>query len=154
MLNDNKNDVVENDLAVQEVSQGEDVLLGARMPSRLDVPFELIRVQPNASAAFSLACSASGLSDKEIYTDLGIDQGYFSKIKSGQATLSDDKKPLFSKIVGNNVLLEYIAYQHGYGIVMNKSEAERQLEEAQQQIAERDLKITVLMDAIRGKVSA
>ena len=39
----------------------------ARRPAQASVPIEMIRAQRTVAAAFTLACSASGLEDKEIY---------------------------------------------------------------------------------------
>ena len=57
----------------------------ARKPDPPKVSIELIRFQPCSGAAFSLACNASGLEDKEIYLACGIDAGTFSRIKNGEA---------------------------------------------------------------------
>lgn len=59
----------------------------ARTPDQTSVPIELVRRQQSAGAAFSLACLSSGLDDKEIYLQIGVDAGTFSRMKKGEATL-------------------------------------------------------------------
>jgi hypothetical protein len=93
-----------------------------------EVPVEMIRRQKSAAAAFALACQSSGLEDKEIYAALGIDPGYFARIKKGEATLQSDLVPLFCEMVGNRIYPEWIAYSIGCTLVLIQSEAERQLE--------------------------
>ena len=45
----------------------------AREPQQSIVAIETVRAQKSSAAAFTLACSLSGLEDKEIYLALGID---------------------------------------------------------------------------------
>ena len=92
------------------------------------MPIEVVRRQRSAAAAFSLACQSAGLEDKEIYGSLGIDAGYFSRIKKGEATLQADLVTGFCDVVGNRIYPEWMAYQIGCTLVQIKSEAERQLE--------------------------
>lgn len=105
----------------------------ARAAKHAAVPIEMVRGQKTAAAAFTLACSVSGLDDKEIYLALSIDAGYFSNIKKGKATLQADLTAAFCGVVGNTVYAEWLAYQVGCTLVMIKTEAERRAE-----LAERD----------------
>jgi hypothetical protein len=106
--------------------QGELAL--ARRAEPNEVPLEMIHRQKTGAAAFSLACQSSGLEDKEIYGGLGIDAGYFSRIKKGEATLQTDLIPPFCDLVNNRIYPEWIAYRIGCTLVQIKSEAERLLE--------------------------
>lgn len=81
------------------------------------MPLKEIRKCRDAGEAFRLACIASCLDPKEIYTELGIDQGSFSKMLSNKATLKADLWPLFSQIVGNHVFLKYMALKEGFLLV-------------------------------------
>ncbi|MDB5801778.1 MAG: transcriptional regulator [Rhodocyclales bacterium] len=103
----------------------------ARKPQGVQIPIEVVRVQKDAAAAFSLACNASGLDDKEIYLSLDIDAGTFSRIKKGTNTLDADLIDAFCDLVGNNIYLEWLAYRRGCTLVMIKSEAERRAEAAE-----------------------
>ena len=105
--------------------QGELPLVRKAEPN--EVPLEMIRRQKSAAAAFALACQSSGLEDKEVYSSLGIDPGYFSRIKKGEATLQAELIPVFCDIVGNRIYPEWVAYQLGCTLVQIESEAERQL---------------------------
>jgi hypothetical protein len=79
----------------------------------VDVPIEKILACRTPGEAFKVACWASGLDDKEIYEEVGIDPGYFTNIKKGAATLKADKEALFCKIVGNTVYPQWRALQLG-----------------------------------------
>jgi hypothetical protein len=111
---------------IRDDAQGELTL--ARRAEPNDVPAEMIHRQKSGGAAFSLACQSSGLEDKEIYGGLGIDAGYFSRIKKGEATLQADLIQPFCDLVGNRIYPEWIAYRIGCTLVQIKSEAERLLE--------------------------
>lgn len=99
----------------------------SRSPKLSSVPIDLIRRQQHSGAAFSLACQASGLEDKEIYLQVGIDAGTFSRIKKNEATLQGDLHKKFAHAVGNTIYQEWIAYQVGCTLVMIQTEAERQI---------------------------
>ena len=93
------------------------------------VPIEVVRRQKTGAAAFCLACQSSGLEDKEIYGSLGIDAGYFSRIKKGEATLQSDLVQPFCDVVNNRIYPEWLAWSVGCTLVQIQSEAERLLEQ-------------------------
>lgn len=126
----------------------------ARTAQRSSVPIEMVRQQRTAAAAFSLACTVSGLEDKEIYLALQIDAGYFSNIKKGKATLQADLVAAFCRAVGNTVYLEWTAFQVGCTLVMIKTEAERQLEEALAAKALSDAENRLMRQLLQGRVPA
>ena len=86
-----------------EIAPEQQELALARAPSRLPLPIEIVRAKRSSGAAFTLACDASGLDDKEIYMALPIDAGYFTNIKKGKATLQADLVATFCAIVGNAI---------------------------------------------------
>jgi hypothetical protein len=135
----------------RDEGQGELVLSRRAEPN--EVPLEMVHRQKTGGAAFSLACQSSGLEDKEIYGGLGIDAGYFSRIKKGEATLQADLIQPFCDLVGNRIYPEWIAYRIGCTLVQIKSEAERQLETERERRKEAEAKVRVLMEAIGGRAA-
>jgi plasmid maintenance system antidote protein VapI len=126
----------------------------ARSAQAASVPMETVRAQRTAAAAFTLACSVSGLEDKEIYLALGIDAGYFSNIKKGKATLQADLLARFCEMVGNAVYAEWMAYQVGCTLVMIKTEAERRAELAEQRAATAEAENKLMRQLLQGKAAA
>jgi plasmid maintenance system antidote protein VapI len=126
----------------------------ARAPQRASVPLDMIRAQKTAAAAFTLACSVSGLEDKEIYLALGIDAGYFSNIKKGKATLQADLVSQFCELVGNTVYPEWAAFQVGCTLVMIKTEAERRAELAEQRAQAAEAENRLMRQLLAGRVAA
>lgn len=122
-----------------------------RQPEPNDVPTELIRKKTDAGAAFTLACDSSGLADQTIATFVGIDAGTFSKMKRGSATLQADQLAKFCYAVNNRIWPEWCAFQLGCTLVEIKTAAERRADAAEAKAAQLQLKVEVLMEAIRGK---
>jgi hypothetical protein len=114
----------------------------------------MIRAQKSAAAAFTLACSVSGLEDKEIYLALSIDAGYFSNIKKGKATLQADLVAQFCELVGNTIYPEWSAYQVGCTLVMIKTEAERRAEQAEMRAAAAEAENRLMRQLLAGRVAA
>lgn len=123
----------------------------ARSPQRAAVPMEMIRAQRSAAAAFTLACSVSGLEDKEIYLALKIDAGYFSNIKKGKATLQADLLAQFCDVVGNTIYPEWTAFQVGCTLVLIKTEAERRAELAEQRAAAAEAENRLMRQLLQGR---
>ena len=125
----------------------------AREATAVRVPIEMVRVQKTAAAAFTLACTSSGLDDKEIYLALGIDAGYFSNIKKGKATLQADLVADFCRLVKNTVYPEWQAFQVGCTLVMIKTEAERRAEEAEQRAAAAEAENKLMRQLLQGRAA-
>lgn len=125
----------------------------AREPDRATIPIELVRRQQSAAAAFSLACQASGLEDKEIYLTLDIDAGTFSRIKKGEATIQADKLAAFCEAVGNTIYIEWLAYQVGCTLVVIKTEAERRAEAAELRAIDAERQVKMLRELLVGKAA-
>jgi hypothetical protein len=119
-----------------------------------DVPIEIVRRQRTAAAAFALACQSCGLEDKEIYAGLGIDAGYFSRIKAGAATLQADLVQRFCDIVANRIYPEWCAFQVGCTLVQIQTEAERRALAAEKRAEEAELKVRVLMETFHARAGA
>ncbi|MFT3815246.1 MAG: transcriptional regulator [Acidovorax sp.] len=118
------------------------------------VDVRLVQKLPSAAAAFGLACAHSGLEDREIYGVLGIDAGYFSRIKSGTATLQAQHVREFCRIVGNTAYLEWLAWQVGCTLVLAQTEAERRAEEAEERAKAAEAENRLLRQLVQGKVAA
>jgi hypothetical protein len=131
---------------------GQGELSLSRRAERNEVPIEMIRRQRSAGAAFALACQSSGLEDKEIYSSLALDAGYFSRIKKGEATLQADLIVAFCEMVGNTIYPEWLAYQLGCTLVQIKSEAERQLEAERQRRIEAENQNKLMRELLAGRV--
>lgn len=136
-----------NNLSIPE-NQG---VLPISRPSTLEIPIEFIRSKKTGAAAFTLACDTCGLDDKEIYFPLGIDPGYFSKMKHGDATLQSDLLSKFCNHIGNRIYAEWLAYQIGCTLVEIESETQRQLRSEREKRAEAEKENDLLRKLLVGR---
>jgi hypothetical protein len=138
---------------LRDVEDAQEELPLTRPPTQVAVPVELIRAKKTSGAAFTLACDASGLDDKEIYIPLKMDKAVFSRIKSGSMNLDGDKLAPFCEVVGNRIYPEWVAYQVGCQLQEIETETQRQLRVAQEQIAKQDAELHLLRGLITGKAA-
>lgn len=129
-------------------------LILVREAQSVSVPIEMVRNQPNSGAAFTLACSVSGLEDKEIYLSLSIDAGHFSRIKKGDAGFPLDLLAAFCGLVKNTVFPEWLAYQVGSTLVLIKTEAERRAEEANKRAEKAEAENALLRSLVTQRMPA
>lgn len=125
----------------------------SRAPDQASIPIDLVRRQQSSGAAFSLACQASGLEDKEIYMQIGVDAGTFSRIKKGEATLQADNLATFCKAVGNMIYPEWLAFQLGCTLTLIQSEAERRAVEAEQRAKDAEAQVVMLKSLLTGRAA-
>ncbi len=123
----------------------------SRPPQQVEIPIELIRSKKTCGAAFTLACDASGMDDKEIYLPIGIDAGYFSRMKKGEATLQADMIRKFCSHVGNRIYLEWQAFQVGCTLLEIESETQRLLRVEREKFAESERENALLRELLTGK---
>jgi len=123
----------------------------SRIPKAIEIPIELIRSKKNSGAAFTLACDSSGMDDKEIYLPLGIDAGYFSRMKKGEATLQGDLIRKFCDHVGNRIFIEWQAFQIGCTLQEIESETQRQLRIEREKLAEAERENALLRNLLVGR---
>jgi hypothetical protein len=142
--------VASKDLQRSDERQGE-LLLACRAEPN-DVPIEMVRRQKSAAAALALAVQSSGLEDKEVYVALGIDPGYFSRIKKGEATLQADLIQPFCDLVNNRIYPEWIAFQIGCQLVQIQSEAERRAQVAEERAKAAEAENKLMKQLLTGRI--
>lgn len=133
--------------------EGQVELALVRRANSVQVPVEMIRSKRTAGAAFTLACDASGLEDKEICSALGVDKATFSRMKNGTNTLDADLIHKFCSIVRNTIYVDWVAYQVGCGLVLLKSELERRLDEMQIALQKSREREELMRDLLQGKAN-
>ena len=93
------------------------------------VDSSVVHAQRSLSASIKLAGNVSGLDEKQIYRELDIDPGHWTRIMNGDANFPIDKLEQFMDLVGNEIPLQWLAHRRGKGLHLLLSEAERQLHE-------------------------
>ena len=95
----------------------------------------------------------SGLQDKSVALEIGVDPAVLSKAQSGQARLSEDKMDALMDACGSEAWLHYWMRKRGYDPrTMRKleTELERDLRLAREEVAQLRHDKRVLVEALRG----
>lgn len=121
-------------------------LLLARRAVPVEVSADQVARLGSLMAAINLCMTISGLDDKEICAELGIDPGHFSKITRGTGHFPPDKLNDLMTLCGNEAPLRWLAHSRGYGLVILKTEADRRAEEAEARAAEAERKLAWVME--------
>jgi len=80
----------------------------------VDVDLDDIARQTSGSAVISLCATKSGLLDKIIAPDIGLQEAVWSRVKSGQNSLSLDALNLLMDRCGNEAPLKWLLLRRGY----------------------------------------
>lgn len=131
-----------NSNALRQVEQGQLHLV--RRVGKVVLPLELIVAQPSLLAAINLCITASGLEDKEIYLELGIDAGHFTNLRKGKGHFPTDKLNDLMDLCGNEAPLIWLANSRGQGLVQLKSETERLLEAERERREAAEMELAIL----------
>jgi len=114
---------------------------------------ETVRMLSSMAAAIDLCIRASGRDPKTVYMDLEFDKGHWSRILHGQAHYPSGRLVELMELCGNEIPLEWLAWQRGRGTHRLESELERENRELREQVArmERDRTVELrLLKDLRG----
>lgn len=117
------------------------------LPSR-PVPVDVadVRVQPTGAAAIALCAARSGMQDKAVALDLGIDAAVWSRVKSGANSLSLEQLITLMQVCGNTAPLLWLLVRMGYdpsSLKKLESDVERENRELREEL-------TAMRRAMRG----
>lgn len=124
-------------------------LLPNRAPVQEPVSDEVVRKQPNMSAAINLSLSAAGLEPKEAYIPLDIDKGVWSRIMNGQAHFPHEKFTTLEDITGNDIPLRWLALRKNREVRPMKSA----LEERVEVLTNENIELRKENDLLRGLIT-
>ena len=95
--------------------------------------------------SLKLCKSMSGLDDKQLAMTLEIDQGQWARIFGNGGHFPENKLIDFMDLCQNKVPLIWLAHHCGYGLHPLMDEKDRQIEELQAALAQRDQEIETLV---------
>lgn len=127
-------------------------LLPLRKRMQEPVPDEVVRKQPNMSAAINLSITAAGMEPKEAYISLDIDKGVWSRIMMGQAHFPHEKFTTLEDITGNDIPLRWLALRKDREVRPMKTALEKQVEELNMKVEELLKENELLRSLITGKM--
>jgi len=77
----------------------------------------IVTAQPSMLAAIKLCISAGGFdAGKEVYAELGIDAGHWSRVLRGEAHFPVNKLTALMDLCGNDAPLQWLVHDGGYDI--------------------------------------
>jgi hypothetical protein len=121
---------------------------------RQDVDPSLVVAQPTLLGAIKLCISLAGFdADKQVYGELGIDAGHWTRIIHSEAHFPVDKLSALMDLCGNEAPLLWLANARGYdprSLRKLETETERALRIANESLEAERVKVRVLTDALRG----
>lgn len=130
-----------------------DLQLRVRRPRRAIPEADLPKLTSEA-AAVRYACENSGLQDKSIAIEIGVDAAVLSKAKAGQARLNDDALDALQDATGIEAPLFAWLLRRGYdprSLRKLETETERALREAHEALDAERVKVRVLTEALTGR---
>lgn len=104
-------------------------------------------------AAIKYACEQSGLQDKSIALEIGVDNAILSRAKIGQIKLADAARNALMDVTGCEAPLVADLLMRGYdprSLRKRETETERRLREANDALEAERVKVRVLTEALRG----
>lgn len=123
----------------------------ARAPETAEVSMETIMRRKDFLGAINLCVELSGLDDKEIYLELKIDPGQWSRMRHGDAHFPPNKLQSLMAVCGNRVPLIWLARSYGYELVQIESETQRQLRIEREARIEAERKLAYAESLLKGK---
>lgn len=123
-----------------------------------DIPLDVILRQPTRLAVIRLQIHASGLTEDQVSTELGIQPAQWSRIMSGTAHFPTEKYQRLNQVTGSHYVLLWDLRQAGFdpaSIRPLRSDLERRLEEERARNQELQREMEIMQRYIRlsnGKV--
>jgi hypothetical protein len=118
-----------------------------------------IQRQPSWSAALSLCANKSGLHDKIIAADVGVDNAVWSRFKTGQNAPSGEQLDKLMTRCGNEAPLFWLLLKRGYdprSLRRIESDVERENRELKDRMSElereRQIERRTIRELMRGQV--
>lgn len=104
---------------------------------------DTLEKQPDALAAFRSMVQMTGLSDKQVSTELGIEPAQWSRILHGNAHFPMNSFCKLFDVCKSEAFLQYLLYARGYEpkLVKRKSRLEKELEDEKARVRELELKL-------------
>lgn len=122
---------------------------------RQDIDPALVIAQPTLLGAIKLCISIAGFdADKQVYKDLEIDAGHWSRITRGEAHFPVDKLTALMDLCGNEAPLIWLTNARGYdarSLRKLETETERALREEREALKREREKTALLTELLQGK---
>lgn len=124
--------------------QGELFGSAKRTPLPLDV--STLQSKPTFLAALKYVIQCGNFArEKELFQELGIDKGNWSRMMSGDASFPQDKEELLQELCGNDGLVIWRAYRKGKGVYDLQEAKDKRIAQLEQDNAQLRAEIETLV---------
>lgn len=133
-----------------------DLNLRVRRPLRTIPEADLAKLSSEARAV-KYACENSGLQDKSIAVEIGVDAAVLSKAKAGQARLNDDALDALMDATGIEAPLYALLLRRGYdprSLRRFESDVERENRELRERLAAVEVEREIERRTVRDLIGA
>lgn len=111
---------------------------------------QIINEIPTFGEAIRFSVRRSGLTDKQVYLELGIDASVWSRILNGQAMPSPEKLKQLISICNNDLFIRWFAKDLGYDVSLSKGALEESLKRCEQEKEELKLKLNGIIQMLEA----
>lgn len=111
---------------------------------------------PSEAAAIGSMIAMSGLQEKAIAIETGLDPSTLAKVKNGTARPSEDCNAALMDACGSEAWLFYWVLKRGYdprSLRKLETDTERRLREATEALERERLKVSLLTEALQGRAA-
>ena len=118
-----------------------------------EVPDDIVFKLPDFQSALKMCKDISGLDDKFICAEIGIDPGQWSRIWSGQANFPHNKLNCFMNVCGNEIPLRWLNFSRGYEMRPMKTTLEKENDALRIQLERQQIEIDAIkkfMKEVKG----
>jgi hypothetical protein len=105
---------------------------------------ELVQTVKTFGEVIRAAIRHWGGSEKQVYLELGIDGGNWTRMLTGKANFPPEMISKFCDIVQNDLVLHWLAYQRGFELRIIPKELEERLAQKDAELEELKKKFTYL----------
>lgn len=89
----------------------------ARVQTEIEISMSEISQLPSLASAIAMCIRVSGLQHKDVYLELGIDAGHWTRIMQGTAHFPIDKLNALMDMCKNEIPLIWLASSRGYDLL-------------------------------------
>jgi len=114
-----------------------------------DIMDEVLKARPDLKAAIRFCVEVAPRERKEIASELGIDEGQFSRMLNNGANFPPEKLVQLMDVCGNEIPLRWLAMARGYGLYRLKNALETENERLRSALEEKEKEIMLLKESGR-----
>ncbi len=111
---------------------------------------QIINEIPTFGEAIRFTVRKSGLTDKQVYLEIGIDGSHWSRIINGLASLPVEKYKPLKTVCNNDFFIRWFAKDLGYDVSLSKEVLEDSLRKCEEEKDELKRKLENIVETLKA----